>query len=672
MARTKSSAFALTDAQFKGQWKDRQTLANWLVQELDVAKGNRGASEQEVKYNWAYYEQARLRGNSAPWPDAADLPSPYAPEYTDAMHARLMQVIFVEPVWTVEGWGESAKKAPFVEEFHQRAQEEERLQSFVDEWVLRGLVEGVGTLEISEAYELQREKVQKRVALQLDPATNTPIMGEDDRPLLQTDEADDYVETEDVNIPSAEIEVDEETPVRLGPDYDVVPYLDFFTLPAHARHRKQVWGYAKRFYRRVPQLKADVERGIYDKEAVEKVGPDNDRTMSGGEAPVAPSPVSQDGMTAEKELFDIQFFGDLDGKGERWWRITLSKERTQILRLVADDRTTRYFRFMPFPKPGTVDRGFSLIGNKLISVLEEDTAQRNMTADRMAIVVGQPMKRRQGALWDPFEQPMGPRSVIDVRDMDEVQPMQGIADVPASVMQWRQHIRSDADRLVGQNDVAQGQISEEKRTLGEVQLVAGYAEVRTNIIIKRLQETLEELFQARHNIWKRTLQNNPNLPMGRALVLGREAQGVDVQGLASDGKVTADLLDGVFWGKPRGSVETADLNRQRADFNSMLQALPALMQINPAFAAIFSTIPAAKALAETLIKVNRFQDRQSILGSEADNVFDRMEAQQQVQNDPMMQIMQAVAGAGDGGAMPAQGGAPQGGPPMPPMGPGGL
>jgi hypothetical protein len=96
------------------------------------------------------------------------------------------------------------------------------------------------------------------------------------------------------------------------------------------------------------------------------------------------------------------------------------------------------------------------------------------------------------------------------------------------------------------------------------------------------------------------------------------------------------------------------------------------MQINPAFAAIFSTIPAAKALAETLIKVNRFQDRQSILGSEADNVFDRMEAQQQVQNDPMMQIMQAVAGAGDGGAMPAQGGAPQGGPPMPPMGPGGL
>jgi hypothetical protein len=341
--------------------------------------------------------------------------------------------------------------------------------------------------------------------------------------------------------------------------------------------------------------------------------------------------------------------------------------------LMPDDRTTRYFRFMPFPKPGSVDRGFSLIGNKLISVLEEDTAQRNMTADRMALVVGQPIKIRQGALWDPFEQPFGPRSNIYVRDMDEVQPMQGIADVPASVMQWRQHIRSDADRLVGQNDVAQGQISEEKRTLGEVQLVAGYAEVRTNIIIKRLQETLEELFQARHTIWKRTLQNNPNLPMGRALVLGREAQGVDVQGLASDGKVTADLLDGVFWFKPRGSVETADLNRQRADFNSMLQTLPALAQMNPSIAMIFQTIPAAKALVDTLLKVNRVQDRQSFLGSEADNVFDRMEAQQQVQNDPMMQIMQAVAGAGDGGVPPAQAGAPtQGGPPMPPMPAGGV
>jgi hypothetical protein len=155
-------------------------------------------------------------------------------------------------------------------------------------------------------------------------------------------------------------------------------------------------------------------------------------------------------------------------------------------------------------------------------------------------------------------------------------------------------------------------------------------------------------------------------------VLGREAQGVDVQGLASDGKVTADLLDGVFWFKPRGSVETADLNRQRADFNSMLQTLPALAQMNPSIAMIFQTIPAAKALVDTLLKVNRVQDRQSFLGSEADNVFDRMEAQQQVQNDPMMQIMQAVAGAGDGGVPPAQAGPPQGGPPMPPMSAGGV
>jgi hypothetical protein len=256
--------------------------------------------------------------------------------------------------------------------------------------------------------------------------------------------------------------------------------------------------------------------------------------------------------------------------------------------------------------------------------------------------------------------------VITVRDMREVEPFQGITSQLGNLSQERQANRGDADRLIGQNDVAQGQISEEKRTLGEVQLVAGYAEVRTNVIVKRMQESLEELFQARHTIWKRTLANNPKLPIQRAMVIGRNAMGVDTTGLAQDAQISADMLEGIFWGKPRGSVETADLNRQRQDFNSFLATLPALAQMNPAIGMVLGTMPAAKSLLETAMKVNRVQDRQSILGSEAQNVFDTMQQQQEIQNDPRMQLLMAMAG---GGGQPGMGGMPPQGEPAAPQQP---
>ena len=657
MAKYASDAFDLKPGAYaKGTWQTREDFALWLTNELELAISARSGVVSEIRYNWDYYESNRMRGNSAPWPDAADLPSPYAPEYTDAVHARLMQTIFVEPVWTVEGFGPSAQRAPFVEEFHQKAQEDERLQTYADEWVLRGLVEGVGTLEITEAFETRREVQRKRVALELDEA-GLPIMSDDGPALARNPESGDFVPVEDPNVPSAEVDVDVLEPVRLGPEYDVIPYLDFLTLPAHARNRKQVWGYAKRFYRRVPELKAMAEKGIYDKAAVEAIGPDNERVSLTDEAPHNVAPVSQDGPTAQKELYEIQVLADCDGKGERWWRVTLHKEKRTILRQKYDDRTTRYVRWMPFPKPGNIDRGYSLIGNKLITVLEEDTARRNMTADRMAMVAGQPVKKLQGALWDEFEQPWGPRAVITVRDMREIEPMQGMPDVPQSLMVWATQIRQDGDRLVGQNDVSQGQIADANKTLGEVQLVASYAEVRTNLLIRRLQEPLEELGLARHNIWKRTLASNPELPPQRALVIGRDAQGLDQPYVGSDGTVTAEMLEGTFWFKPKGSVETADLNRQRQDTNGLLQVLPAVMQMSPALAAIFQTIPAAKALIEQILRVYRWPDRQSFIGSEANDVFGLMQQQQELQRDPRMQVLMAMGGGGAPG-LPAPGGQP--------------
>jgi hypothetical protein len=506
---------------------------------------------------------------------------------------------------------------------------------------------------------MRRQLQQKRVKLKL--LDGVPVMGEDNKPELEQDETGAFVEAQGED-PSADVDVDSVEPVRIGPDYDVIPYLDFLTLPGHARDRKQVWGYAKRFWRRVPELVARVKLGMYDKAAVEAIGTDNERQTLSDEAPNTLIVPVQDGPTAQKELYELQFLADCDGKGERWYRATVSKDRYQLLRLKLDDRTKRYVQFIPFPKPGTAGRGYSLITNKMITVIEEDTAIRNLRADRAAFKASQPVLRQSNALWDPFEQPIGPGRVLDVRDKNEITMLQGIEDVPNSVMLWKADVRTDGDRLMGLNDTALGQDTTDAKTLGEVQLRAGYSEVRQNVVLKRLSEPMEEIFQVRHIIWMRALRKRDKLPPSRALMIGKMADGIEIAGLGSDGAVTAELLEGVFWGKPKGSVETSDLNKIRMDTVGLLQALPAVMQINPQVAMLFQTIPAAKSLVKQILRVFRWQDVQSIIGPEAGGVFDQMEAQAQMQaamTDPRMQAMQALIGAPDG---VAPGGAPSGAP----------
>lgn len=671
MARTKSSAYDLKASDLKGTHADvtsYEELAQWLSNELDVATESRTYTDAEIRYWWTLYEQGRTRGANAPWPDAADLTSPMAAEYTDAVHARIMQTVFTEPVWTVEGWGDSTKKAPFVEECHQRWQEEERLQSTLDEVLQRALVESAGVLEISEATETRRERVQKRVKWATDE-TGAALLDDKQQPMAATGEDGSYLDATPDDPHSVSIEYDEVTPVRKGPAYDVVPYLDFLTLPAHAKDRTQIWGYAKRFWRRVPELKAMAKKGLYNADAVEAVGTENERDSLASEAPSkASATTSQQGPTAQKELWSVQFLADLDGKGERWYRATIHKDKRLLLRLNVDDRVTRYFKFIPFPKAGSTD-GYSLIGHKIITVIEEDTAVRNMRADRSSLSLAYPIKKLQGALWDEYEQPFGPRAVITVRDMREVEPMAG-PDVPQSINIWKNDVRNDADRLVGQNDTSLGQEAGKDATLGEVRLRAGYAEVRMDLIIKRLKEPMEELGQARHNIYLRQLRDQGGSPMPQSLLSGLEARGVDIQGIA-DGRISADMLEGQFWFKPKGSIESADLNAQMGFTNQMLMALANISKVNPMVQMLLSSPMAAKSIIEQVLRVYRWPDKQAFLGSEAQAMIKQKQEQQQMMQDPQMQMLMAMAHGAPG--QPGQPGAPgapspeQGAPPQPGM-----
>jgi hypothetical protein len=604
--------------------QDRQKLALWLVDEIQNAINARATAEAECDYWHTLYEQGRTRQASvAPWPGAADLTSYLGTQNVDSLHARLMKTVWVEPVWTVEGWGQAAANAPFVEEFQQWKAEEERLQSVLDKWALISLIEPRGLLEVTEGTQMRRVRKRMWAALELhaDPLTGEmrPVFQQDGQPLLQTDPAGKFVEasgdkdpmTGEFLQPAAEVVVDGVEPVRTGPQCRVIPYRDSLIFPGHARDKEEIWGYGKRIFRRLSDLRAS---DAYDQDAVAKLTIVGDREPEPALQRAGADIAQQERDTVEKELWELTFLKDLDGKGDRWYVATVSVKDQILLRVQYDDiDSARYIPVILFPRPDRATEGFSFVGHKLITTIEEHTAWRNMIADRGQLVAQQPIKKLQGALWDEYEQPWGAGAVITVRDMREIEPFV-MQDVPASLMQREVVMERTAERLAGVNDIAAGQtVQQGDKTLGEVQMATEQSFVRMDLVIRRFQEAMEDLAQVRHAIWKRVLAEQPEgVEVPESVQVGLESRGAQIPG----GKLTATMLEGQFRFKPRGSVETADPRALRMDFTQMMQAFPPFLQMLQMLGALFGP-QAARAMLDQFVRVYRIPNRAAFVGQGA-------------------------------------------------------
>lgn len=634
MARTPRDPFDLPLSE-----EQRKELSLFLCQELQNGLDARAAQEVEVDYWHQLYEQARTRRGSMPWPDAADLTSYLPSEKVDALHARIIKTVFVDPIWNVEGWGEAANKAPFVEEFHQWKAEEERLQGVVDRLVLISLIEPRGLLEVSEGTEMRTSRTRITAKIQTDPVTGAVVFDKDGTPALATDDRGSVVEATDQDL-GAETVIDRRVRIRTGPVYRILPYRDSVILPGHAPDKADIWGYGKRFWRRISDVQRKAEAGIYDQEAVDRM------TTTGDKAPdpallrsrqdVAP----QDDPMAEKELWELLILLDLNAlftgrhlkplrdrtyREARWFLATVHLPSQQMLRFQHDDlERSRFVPVILYPRPDRATEGFSFVGHKLITTTEEHTAVRNMRADKATMAIQAPIKRLQGALWDPLEQPWGPKAVIDVRDMREVEPMV-VPDVTQPLIQWEQNCERTAERLAGINDIASGQVAQESRTLGEIQMATEQSFVRMDLIVRRFQEAMEDLAQIRHAIWKRALaEQEDGVEVPQTLLASLEGRGVSIDQYLPDKKITAQLLEGAFRFKPHGSVETADVNRRRSDFVAGLQALGPLMQAFPMLIPLFQTPQAARAMGRQYLRVFRIENHQAFLGSPSQDVLQQM------------------------------------------------
>jgi len=648
----------------------RTNFSHWISNQILNAESTRPIPVRDVQYWWTLYEQGLTRKQTSPWQDAADLTSYLGSEKVDALKARVMRTAFVDPFYTVEGWGQSASKAPFVEDFHQWALESEGLQAFMGRAVHQSLIEPRGVLEVFE--DTTERVVRKNIRAQVVSTPDAPFAldGQSMEPVLAKDENGNYIEVFDDLTPSAEVTIDELQRVRKGPGYRVISYENFLVLPAHAREKADIWGYAKRFTRRMDQLEEAAKAGIYDKTAVEELhkGPDvtHDMTVSGEARPVA----DQDGPTAEKELWEVQFLHNLDGKGLRWYVCTVHVPTRTVLRLKHDAiNMGRFILFVPYPRTDRAHEGYSFVGHKLITTIEEHTAWRNMIADRAANVIAAPIKRSVTALWDPDLQPMGPKAVIDVRDMNEIQAMD-MPDLTGPAIQREQEIVAASERIAGMNDaVIGGSQTQGDSTLGEFDARLTEVFIRMDEVIKNIQEPLEDLGQIRHAIWVRTLKdcekyNAAGLPapgglfdrapktLAQSQAVPGQFEGLDERGgdptkEQTPQGVTSMMLEGTFRFKPRGSTDTADKARQRGDYMQGLQSLAILFKTWPALAMTIGMNPqAAKSAVEQWLRLFNIPDKQAWLGN--------IEQMMAPQGQPGMGMPQPGMGQPPMGGLPPQ------------------
>ena len=196
---------------------------------------------------------------------------------------------------------------------------------------------------------------------------------------------------------------------------------------------------------------------------------------------------------------------------------------------------------------------------------------------------------------------MGPRTVIRVRSMDELQPI----EIPQMTAPARERIidtERQAEKLAGMSDIASGSQPNEDRTLGETQLIAVNSEVRIDEIVRNIQEPLEEIGQVLHIMWKRALgEMDEGMELPQSVLSGLESRGADVTQYLPNKRMTVAMMEGAFKFKPKGSVETADKPRQQKLFAEGLQALAGIIQFNPIIGAIVQQPMVAKALVERWI-----------------------------------------------------------------------
>jgi hypothetical protein len=343
-----------------------------------------------------YYEQGRSDPKDRPFVGAADLTSYFIYEKVSALRARLMKAVFgVRPFCFVEGWGQDAQKAPYVEEFHDWQVRKGDLPLELYKTIHGALLEDGYILEVSERIETRRIVEEMDVALQLHPDTQGPIL-EDGQPKIQQDRTASRCPRKTI---SPRRRSSATTSRRSGLARSTTPSASKTSCSCRGMRRARSRCTATRTgsFARVTELQEKATDGIYDTEAVTTVGESRDRESAGCRPPVDTVAAQETPDTVEVELMQVALKRDLDDDGrEEWYVLTVHLPTRTILRCKLDTFVMRVgiprcVPFVLFPRRNSV-YGYSFAFDALLTLAEEHTALRNMKADRGALATNAPLK----------------------------------------------------------------------------------------------------------------------------------------------------------------------------------------------------------------------------------------------------------------------------------------
>jgi hypothetical protein len=593
---------------------DKETeLVNFLVREIQYAEQAREricGDNMRIDAAHLMYEGGDTRlTKDTPWPGAANMGSFIVTEKVASLRSRIVATLFADPVWIVEGLGNAAQRAPLVEVFMQWKAELSKLQGYLVRVVHNSLIEGTGVLEVSDRVVMRKGLRTIHALLQRDEMSGSVMLDEfgDEVPVRKTDGS--YVEAEEGE-PSMKMVVSDVVRATAGPSFRVLSLKDFYIMPGHASEREDVWGYAKRVFRRLPDIKCRAEEGFYKKAGVEKLtdATDVQQTPRMEREGIDAAPGFD--TTAEKELWEVTFLADLDNDGyEEWYVATLSVVHRALLRVQYQDyNTPHYMLFTPLPRPNSI-WGYSYAYDVMGSLYDEHAALRNMFIDRATLANSAPFLVTEGSSWNPSLRPFGPRQQIPVRDMNEIKQLE-VKDVPNSIVEGIRMVLQAAERISGQNDTSTGLLQRGDSTLGEVELATQQSFVRIDEAVKNFQEGMEDLFDLMLLIYKNKLESEPE-PMPGDILQQMMERSISIP----DDVMTADLLQGVFRGKPHNSVENADFGKMRVDFAGMLTAMNQLAQTVPAVAQHLNQPNVVRSIISQLARIYRWPDRANLVST---------------------------------------------------------
>ena len=95
------------------------------------------------------------------------------------------------------------------------------------------------------------------------------------------------------------------------------------------------------------------------------------------------------------------------------------------------------------------------------------------------------------------------------------------------------------------------------------------------------------------------------------ILLAMMERGIQIE----DKTLNADVLDGVFRGKPHGSVESADFTKMRTDFAQMMTALTQMAQAVPALGMHLNNPVVIRSIVSQIARVYRWPDRANLVAT---------------------------------------------------------